>query len=338
MTREALIEVGKELASMTREKIAAALGEFSGRLAALEQRVSTVKDGEPGEIGPTGDRGEAGPQGLKGDAGDIGPIGPVGPEGPMGPMGPKGDQGPPGEPGTTGPAGEAGAKGDPGERGERGESGAAGLQGEKGDRGETGAKGDPGDRGEDGAPGTVGERGPQGEKGDRGEDGTSITVEDIKSLFEAEQSKWALEFERRATDHLTRVLDRIERPKDGSNGIDGRDGLGFDEITVEHDGERTFTFIGRRGDIVKELGRGVVPALLDRGVWQTGVTYEKGDGTTWGGSFWIAQKQTTAKPGEQGPRVTDWRLAVKKGSEGKPGPSGPQGPKGDKGEKGDRGR
>lgn len=308
MTREALLEVGAQLAQMTREKIAESIGEFVGRLKALEDRIATVKDGARG---PVGERGDTGPQGPPGERGERG------------------------EPGAAGDRGETGPAGERGERGESGAPGAPGIPGESGPQGMQGEKGERGERGPAGEPGQPGLQGEKGEKGDPGRDGTSLTVEDIKGLFETEQAKWALEWERRAGDQLTRFLDRIERPKDGA---DGRDGLGFDEITVEHDGERTFTFIGRRGDVVKELGRCVVPTVIDRGVWRTGLTYEKGDGVTWGGAFWIAQKHTTAKPGEQGPRVGDWRLAVKRGSEGKPGPMGPQGLKGDKGEKGDRGR
>jgi collagen type III alpha len=305
MTRESLMAVGTELAQMTREKIAEAVGEFVGRLKALEDRIATVKDGARG---PVGERGETGPSG---------------------PPGEKGDPGAPGEKGDPGDRGAAGEKGDKGDPGAPGDVGPQGLKGEKGDRGDDGARGP---AGEPGAPGIQGEK---GDKGDPGRDGTSITIEDVKGMLEAAQATWALEFERRAGDQLSRFLDRIERPKDGTNG---QDGLGFDEITVEHDGERTFTFVGRRGDVVKQLGRGVVPVVLDRGVWKSGRSYEKGDGVTWGGAFWIAQKETTAKPGEDGPRVDDWRLAVKKGSEGKVGPAGPPGPKGDKGDKGDRGR
>ena len=40
-----------------------------------------------------------------------------------------------------------------------------------------------------------------------------------------------------------------------------------------------------------------------------------GDGTTWGGSFWIAQGETGEKP-DTG---KGWRLAVKKGRDGRDG-------------------
>ena len=52
--------------------------------------------------------------------------------------------------------------------------------------------------------------------------------------------------------------------------------------------------------------------MLDRGVWRQGM-YEAGDVVSYGGSSWIAQRDTEGKP-EQSP---DWRLAVKRGRDGK---------------------
>jgi hypothetical protein len=67
-----------------------------------------------------------------------------------------------------------------------------------------------------------------------------------------------------------------------------------------------------------------LPIVRDLGVWREG-TYRKGDGVTWGGSFWIAQDETTDKP--DGPGGKGWRLAVKKGRDGKDGPGkGPDKP------------
>ena len=55
------------------------------------------------------------------------------------------------------------------------------------------------------------------------------------------------------------------------------------------------------------------PIVIDRGVFRAGTDYEHGDGATWDGSFWIAQKATQDKPGTS----DAWRLAVKKGRDGK---------------------
>jgi len=76
---------------------------------------------------------------------------------------------------------------------------------------------------------------------------------------------------------------------------------------------------------------------LDRGVYVQGKTYEKGDSVSFGGSLWIAQRDTEAieKPGDGSPA---WRLAVKHGRDGREGKVGPEGPKGSKGDPGMPGR
>ncbi len=57
-------------------------------------------------------------------------------------------------------------------------------------------------------------------------------------------------------------------------------------------------------------------SIDDAGAYTTtGVNLDQGDGATWDGSFWIAQKQTQDKPGTS----DAWRLAVKKGRDGKDG-------------------
>lgn len=166
-----------------------------------------------------------------------------------------------------------------------------------------------------------------GRDGIDGKDGTSVTVDDLRAMFEAEQAKWALDWERRAQDQMTRFMDRIPAPKDGK---DGADGLGFEDLEVQHDGERTFTVRFVRGEKVKEFAF-KVPVVIERGVYRAGQTYERGDGVTRDGSFWIAQKDTAAKPGES----PDWRMAVKKGRDGK---DGERGLKGEPGQKGRDGR
>lgn len=104
--------------------------------------------------------------------------------------------------------------------------------------------------------------------------------------------------------------------KDGLNGKDGADGLGFDDLIVEHDGERRFTFKAVKGDRVKALGPFVVPAQIGRGVFVEGSTYERGDVVTWGGSQWLATESTTVKPAE-GSKA--WTLVVKRGRDGRDG-------------------
>lgn len=96
---------------------------------------------------------------------------------------------------------------------------------------------------------------------------------------------------------------------------DGKDGMGFDDLSVEYDGERTFKFVLARGDERKSY-EFAVPVLLYQGLFTDGKSYTKGDSVTWGGSVWIAQTpEATEKPGTG----KEWRLAVKQGKPGKDG-------------------
>lgn len=110
------------------------------------------------------------------------------------------------------------------------------------------------------------------------------------------------------TDGRTCDLGRVE----AEPAKPGKDGLGFDDLTFEHDGERGFVLRFVRGDVVKEFPF-TVPVVLDRGVYREGQKYAAGDGVTWAGSYWIAQKETVSKPDSGG----DFRLAVKRGRDGK---------------------
>lgn len=148
-----------------------------------------------------------------------------------------------------------------------------------------------------------------------GEPGKSVTVEDVEPVLKVAVASWALEFERRAQDTIQRALDKIVQPKDGEPG---RDGLGFDDLAVEYDGEKTITLKMQRGDVVKEANI-VMPINIDRGIFKEGQSYTPGDSVTWGGSYWIAQRDTGAKPDSPD---SGWRLAVKKGRDGKNGRNG----------------
>lgn len=110
------------------------------------------------------------------------------------------------------------------------------------------------------------------------------------------------------TDGRTKSLGRV-------HGEDGKNGETFTlddfDIVPDPDG-RTFKFCFTRGDEMHSF-EFAFPVVLDRGVWKEG-TYQHGDAVSWGGSLWIAQRDTDAKPD-----VADsgWRLAVKKGRDGK---------------------
>lgn len=211
-----------------------------------------------------------------------------------------------------------------------------GERGEKGDRGEQGEKGAPGERGDKGEKGdsvsveelmplitariekdvaaylaTIPspENGKDGRDGRDGADGESVSIEDVEKQIRSLQSEWALDFERRAQSLLQAAIDRMPAAKDGK---DGKDGIGFDDMEVVSDGRRTFSFVFTKGEQRKEFSH-KLPVVLDCGVWKDGAFYEHGDGVTYGGSFWIAQKNTDDKPGTN----ESWRLAVKKGRDAK---------------------
>lgn len=158
-------------------------------------------------------------------------------------------------------------------------------------------------------------------------DGESVTVEQLLPLIEKEIASQVAE---------------IPAPKDGKDGVgltgvlkdhegcvvftltdgtmskigrvDGEDGLGFDDLEmIETDAHVTFRFV--RGDRVKEF-KYTKATIADfyKGVWAPG-THHRGSLVTWGGSLWLALKETTAKPDTKD--SDDWKLVVKRGRDGK---------------------
>lgn len=152
-----------------------------------------------------------------------------------------------------------------------------------------------------------------GRDGRDGVDGESVTLDDIRGILEAETAKWGLDFERRAQDLLQRTIENLPKPKDGIDGKDGRDGadgIAPESFTATLDG-RTLTIGFTRGaEAVTQTLR--LPIPLDRGGFKKGTKYDEHDVVTYGGSVWIALKETaTSPPGD------DWRLMVRKGTDGK---------------------
>jgi hypothetical protein len=208
---------------------------------------------------------------------------------------------PAGKDGAPGPEGPRGPQGDRGEKGEPGEA----IVGPVGPAGPPGPRGDVGEKGLDGAPGRDGAQGPSGAPG---LPGTSVELKDVLPHLEAHVAKWLNEVERRAVDQVLRAIDAIPRPRDGVDGM----GIENLEVTDNGDGLVTFAFVG--GDVRREFSV-QVPRFSDRGVWKEGSDYLRGDGVSSGGSLWIAQKD--APRGRPGDPDSDWRLAVKKGRDGR---------------------
>lgn len=139
-------------------------------------------------------------------------------------------------------------------------------------------------------------------------DGESVTVEDVKPLLQAMQAEWALDFERRAHETVQRAIDRMPLPKDGKDALSLKD---F-EIALSDDC-RTMTVSLTDGENTVE--RSIhFPALVYQGVWKQGDEAKPGDVKTYDGSMWVCLKETKGKPGEYS---GDWRLAVKRGRNGK---------------------
>jgi hypothetical protein len=175
-------------------------------------------------------------------------------------------------------------------------------------------KGEPGPQGEPGRDGLDGQAGEPGEKGADGRDGVGLAGAIIDRSGNLVVT---------LTDGTTRDLGAVVG-RDGINGVDGRDGVdgvagamgergfGLDDFDVEQVDASTVLLKFIRGD-VQETYELHFPVVVDRGVYKAGEAYPKGSGATWGGSYWIAQKDTETKPGDG----DDWRLAVKKGRDGK---------------------
>jgi hypothetical protein len=161
--------------------------------------------------------------------------------------------------------------------------------------------------------------GAPGKDGEPGKDGASVTVDDVMPQLEAGFSRWALDFERRAADVLQRAAERIPKPKDGV------DGMSIEDLKVTHDGDGLVLLTFCRGDVSREFTIRL-PRFKDMGVYREGQAHQKGDGVTFGGSFWIAQVDDP--PGKPGDPDSGWRLAVKKGRDGKDGGGAQAAPRG----------
>lgn len=108
--------------------------------------------------------------------------------------------------------------------------------------------------------------------------------------------------------------------------VSGVDSVSFD---LQEDGRTVLAKVKTTG---KTYTHSVaIPSVIDRGVYKSAEEYTAGDAVTWGGSLWIAQTKTNAKPGEAG---SDWRLAVKRGRDGKDGKNGERGERGIEGKAG----
>lgn len=323
MRQEHIKAILEGVVPVVRDAIAAAMRPLLDRIDALEKRSP-----EKGVPGVPGERGEKGADGADGKDGMDGRDGADGKDGTPGLPGEKGDTG------EAGPRGEAGPQGERGEKGEKGDVGAAGKDGAPGERGADGAAGRDGVAGKDGAPGPQGERGEKGADGIDGKDGASVSLDDVEPLI---------------ADHVAKAVAALPPAKDGRDGRDAsdipmlksfivaevRDRVDATFRTVAFDSPdsgRTLVFSFDVGG--ESIRHPVKTALvLDRGVWRAG-PFVKGDGVSFGGSFFIAQDDTEDKPETS----NAWRLAVKRGRNGSDGAPGKDGVPGRDGKDGVPGR
>lgn len=347
-------QMAADVLSAVKSLVNRATQPLADRLKALEERAPVPgPQGKDGPVGPQGERGAIGLAGPKGDIGEKGERGPEGIKGADGIAGRDGRDGKDGERGPMGERGPAGDQGPRGEKGADGIQGPMGERGQKGEPGIDGRNGKDADPefikslvaellpalvekaqnvlierldvavkairvpqdGKDGAAGRDGINGKDGADGTNGRDGKDFDIEQVRGLLESELSKWELDFERRAAATLQKSIDRMPIPRDGENGVngkDGADGLGFDDLEFDYDGQRTFTIKAERGEAIKRKTFRM-PIPIYRGTYKSADVYEKDDTVTYGGSLWIAQQDNPGTPGD-GPT---WKLAVRKGVDGK---------------------
>lgn len=112
------------------------------------------------------------------------------------------------------------------------------------------------------------------------------------------------------------MLARMEGPagprgKPGPAGADGR--IEAPELRCEPtENPRRFILVLRVAGGVEARAEVTLPVPIYQGIWQAGIDYQRGDGVTLDGSFWIALADTSARPGTpHGEKA--WRLAVKRG-------------------------
>lgn len=276
---------------------------FAARMKSIEDRIESGElKGEKGDAGAAGRDGTDGIQGMKGADGTPGERGTDGVNGKDGEPGPKGDPG------------ERGEKGEPGERGERGEPGTPGEKGADGVQGKDGAPGRDGAAGEPGQKGVDGVDGRDGLEGQPGKDALQIEVMDGIDPQKKYQRGTYASFR----GGIVRSFKATEPLGDGElekagwqvvvNGIDSEDEQASDD-------GRTVTRTTRytTGKCLTRTWKTM--ALLDKGIYRPEAEYSKGDGVTYAGSWWIAQKDNPhGKPGDDD---SGWRLTVKRGRDGK---------------------
>lgn len=145
------------------------------------------------------------------------------------------------------------------------------------------------------------EPGAQGEKGEAGKDALELEIQpsaDFQKTYP--RGTYALH-----KGGLIKSYMQTNGEKGWETVLNGVACVDFEQVD-----ERTVKMACVMTDGTRKESDFDVPAVIDRGVFREETKYLKGDGCTFGGSYWIAQKSSPeGKPGQS----DDWRLAVKKG-------------------------
>jgi hypothetical protein len=222
-------------------------------------------------------------------------------------------------PGPQGERGEQGAKGERGEDGEPGAQGEAGAAGRDGKDGADGKDGGIGPQGAAGPPGKAGETGPAGTVGPQGasgRDGRDALQLEILSAVDPERRYARNTYARHAGGliHAFRDTDAItlaEIERSGWEAVwEGVAGVSEEVLDEGRRIRRTTTLTSGKTFTCEHT----TSYWIDRGVWREGM-YQTGDVVTWGGSSFVAQRETTEKPDPLNAN-TGWRLIAKRGRDG----------------------
>lgn len=162
----------------------------------------------------------------------------------------------------------------------------------------------------DGQNGRDGKDGAAGIDGKDGQDGVGLA-----GAVQSKDGHLVMTLTSGATVDIGRVAGQDgkdgEKGVDGKDGRDGVDGIGFDDLDLVET-EEGVSLRAVRGEVVKEWP---LPVVFYRGIFNADTSYRKGNSVTWGGSLWIAEKN--APEGKPDMSESGWRLAVKKGQNGK---------------------
>lgn len=191
---------------------------------------------------------------------------------------------------------------------ENGKDGRDGKPGEQGERGEQGEKGDAGESGKDGLDGKDGADGRDGKDGLDGRDGRDALDIEILPLINPEKVY------PRGT--FATHKGGLWKAHSNTSGMKGWECIvnGVADVEVSYDEERSFEIKILKTAGEAEIKKFVMPIVIDKGVYKKDFAYSKNDGVTYGGSYWLAQKDNPeGVPGAS----KDFRLAVKRGRDGK---------------------